>query len=397
MISIRKRGIRNGIIYLLILLCVGESCVCSYAEEKEKTVAIECSVMWQGVACYGKYTGENRKGKPEGQGEFVGNIVIHNEEQGKIQYTGEWADGKMNGQGALIDYERETVYEGEFHNNKLAGNVKEYSIDENQSQHYTKKRYNNDVPYGVCLEYDGDNVIDYDGYYYGVSVRQICEEAEEFVYADYIRYAMSDGYRIVKLPCTVKEITYDNKKEKNTVRVEDQNGNSYMINYDVSYKYVAKNYMPWIKKGDRITLFGYYAGFDEYGMMEYPVIDAVTAVRADREALEIRYPEGNYSDFLDYPYLYLYKEVKLSGKPKGVYKVTKKWVFFYFEAVVDDGKREMYICRVKNKKDEINTFLAKNKDIAVRGKLRLVAGKESADGKYDIFPVVEVKKVIAGE
>lgn len=399
--TVRKELIKKGIAVLLIILCIGTNSVVSYAKkakdesENDNTIKLQYSVKWQGLTCYGLYSGEAYRGKPEGKGEFTGSIIIDNEEKGRIEYNGEWVDGKMDGEGTLIDYTEEKVYEGKFCENHLKGQIKEYSLDEEDAQHYLLKRYNQGVPYGACWKYDKDIIVGYDYYFNGISAKQICEEAKEYEYAELVYYANNREYRKIKLECTVKEIHYDNEDKRNTVRVEDKSGNSYMLNYDLKYKGVATNYMPFLKRGDRITVYGYYAGFSAYQRgVEYPYIEAVIAEKTDKKELNMNKPEYLYSNLLDYPYVYYNRVIRLAGTPKEVYKIDDDWVFFYFEVTGNAMKRGTYLCKVKNNKKDLKRFFSQEGELVIQGKLKLVSVVGLQDGRYEGFPVVEVKKIV---
>ncbi|MDE6624933.1 MAG: hypothetical protein K2K56_01040 [Lachnospiraceae bacterium] len=399
--SVSKQFERKKIMFLFMFLCLGMNCARLYAKGldsgTDKVTEMEWFIRWQGIICYGVYSGEVQNGKPEGKGEFSGNIVIDNEDMGEIVYNGQWKSGEMQGKGKLIDYEAGRIYEGNFLENKLNGVVKEYSTDKFQT--YTLKRYKKDVSTGVCWEYnDNDEIISYDYCFYGLSVNRICEEAKEYDYAELVHSAGSKEYKKIKLSCTVKDIDYNNDSHKNTVKVEDKNGNSYVLNYNLTYKTTAENYMPFLRKGDKITVFGYYSGFATYKKgIQYPYIDAVIAMKTDAKIVDANHLEYSYSDLLDYPYIYYNKDIELEGKSKGIYKVNEKWVFFYFETSGDSEKKGTYICKVKNKKENIESFSGEEEKIIIQGKSNLVSGGYIKDNRDGFFPVVKVEKIVKGQ
>lgn len=366
------------------------------------------SIQWQGLNCTGVYRGEWENGRPDGTGDFEGNLILNGEEKDKISYSGKWQEGKLHGKGVLINYDEDTVYEGKFLAGRLNGEIKKYSYSEGAEGAYTLLCYSKDVPYNIQRDYnEAGSVVDTDGYFHGISVKQIAAEAQEYNYNDLLYYPKNYSYHKIKLACKVLESVIEfeefeedkdgEKKEGGVLyrktRVLDKAGNSYILKYDLEYSTRAANYIPFLEKDDELVVYGYYIGTDSYvdGSIKYPYIEAVAVNEQNGKSPGIQNVEKTYSDFLNHPYLCMGTKVNITGKVKGLLEAGEKARYFLVASndYKSTGTKE-YICRVGSKVKGRDKLFSSGKEFVIKGKLNLVKSYLKKDGNYVFCPVIEV-------
>ena len=315
----------------------------AFAEETEIEIKnaenVSWTVNWQGVLRSGTYSGGIADGYPQGMGTFTGDLEGESDDiSSGLTYEGEWEEGKFHGTGVLTDYLENIVYEGEFLNGKLNGEIKESEITGDRN--YVIRNYKEDVPVNVCISYNQEGeCTDFDCYFRGISVNEICLNASEYKYWK-LYSDPSCEYSEIKLDCRVDSICYGPEKDPSgkdvmfcRVKVSGEDGFKYLLKYDVSHGTVATNYMPFLNEGDRITVYGYFVGTERFDgeSVKYPCIDAVCTDGLEDE-IDIKNLPYLYDKFLNYSYLYKDTELTLEGTFKGIYSTSEKWIYFLLKS-----------------------------------------------------------------
>lgn len=377
------------------ILLWGVGAVFAYASESETVGNLSWSIYWEGLLCTGVYSGETVSGVPNGYGEFTGNVIINNEETSEIIYQGNWEDGELSGEGHLQNTAKGRIYEGKFKENKLNGTIKEYNMSSGGV--YSLKRYSLDIANGFSWTYnDAGDIVDYDCFFKGLSVKQICAEAKVFDYKELLYNTDDYLYQKMKLNCIVESVYQEGTD--NFVKVKDDTGNYYILLYDSAYKSVATNYMPVLNEKDEITVYGYFIGKNTYTkeVTMYPSIDAVCAEWVDGENLDVQNLSYNYSDFLNYPYVYRGKTIEVEGILIGVVSSNDTWIRILIESDSDSsgGEKEIYACKIKNTDENISILPSTGEKISVKGKLALIS-KHLIEEKYIFYPLIEINKIVS--
>ena len=92
-----------------------------HASTESISDGIEWSIRWQGYTCTGVYNGEIKNNKPDGNGEFEGQIFIEETPGDIIVYDGKWINGMFDGKGVLENKTSHVKYVGDFSEGKLNG------------------------------------------------------------------------------------------------------------------------------------------------------------------------------------------------------------------------------------------------------------------------------------
>ena len=395
---------RISFLYAIVFCVAGLLCSCGKQEETEQQLltdepVVDWSISWQGWSCSGLYSGEMRNGLPHGYGEFDGKFIMDDGTEVHITYSGRWKKGYLQGEGKLVDYSEGVVYEGNFSENRMNGTVKVYKEEDIQT--YEIRNYSKDVPCNVSWKCDSDGTyIGYDRYIWGNSVEDIFKSTVERSYQEFA-YGLSK-YDTVKLCCKVED-QYDKWEEKGeedypirTVKVSDAKGNVYILTHDLQYRKRATNYMPVLKNGDEITVYGYYLGMDTYGASKlyYPYIEAVCAEWTKADNFDCKDMRYEYAYFLNYPYAYKDEEIQLNGKIVGINNMTEDRICFLVESDDYGGKKEIYICRVKNDSKSAAQFPGMGEQVSMKGQLKLNSTYISENGECVICPCVELTSFI---
>ncbi len=355
---------------------------------------LEWTVKWQGMLYTGVYTGESLYGQPEGNGEFSGYLQTTDHETKGIEYNGEWESGQFEGEGKLTDLDNNICYEGEFEEGKLSGEVKEYSLEEEE---YFIKSYEKDIPIGVSWVYDEDEkATGYDYYFKGISVNEIKKNSQQFKYQELLYNADDYKFQKIELECRVEDILSESPSA-HRVKVKDNDDNIYILKYDLLYNTKATNFMPFLKEKDEIIVYGYCQSVEtwqEEEGIEYPCIEAVTADYKGNEESGLQNLSYEYANFLDYPYLFKTKEVKIEGEFKGVYKRSEQWIYFLVESdSYSKGEPNIYICGIRNRKKNLKKLPLPGETITLQGKLNLNMSYVVNQDEYDYHPAVKVSKI----
>lgn len=380
---------------MIVTLCILMACFL-HAEESNESKEIEWSIQWQGLTCKGFYYGEVYNNKPNGTGEFTGNIIIGDAEKDELFLNGNWENGKLQGKGILINYTKDIVYEGTFKAGKLNGVIKEYSNTENNL--YRVKNYKDDVPYGVCWIYnEQDEVEAYDYFFYGSSVSDLCETADIIDYKNLLYYPEEFINHRIKLQCQVVEIL-DNTTENDIryLKVIDANNMSYILTYDINYNAIATSYVPFVKEGDAINVYGYYEGVKSINdeMIKTPTIKAVL-VEMENSIIDFKNMEFSYNNFLNYPYLYENQLVEIHGVFKGIYHTTDKYIYFIVESdTYSDGEMKTYIGRLKNSDKNKRILPVPETEISFKGKLKRITKYYEDNSTIHFYPMIVLSKIL---
>lgn len=347
------------------------------------------TIRWQGLVCSGNYYGEMKDGKPEGKGSFSGKIYLSDDKLGdEVEYEGMWKQGQLNGQGVLTNLTTGTVYEGKFSGNKLNGKITIYTEDERYMVQYSK-----DVPYGISYKYDSEgNMHIYDRYVYGQSVNELVEEAECIEYRDLLYYSDEFVNKVIKLKCTVKDATYEyiEKNIYQSVKVEDNIGNNYVLRFSLEYPTKAENYMPRLSKNEKVVVIGFCSGIDAFGeeIIKYPLIEAICTEDYEENK------ECTYNNFINYPYEFYKTDISLEGIYSGIISISEKWIYFLVESDDYSGmETDKYFCRVRNLEKNYKKLPLPGESISLQGVLVLV-GRISIDEEYEFVPIVELTKIL---
>ena len=143
---------KKKIILICCIFCTMLSCINLYAENNEQS--IQWSIQWNGLIYTGIYTGEIEFGRPNGEGEYHGELTESYHVSNEIDYRGKWKDGRMEGKGVLTDLSSGIRYEGKFKENKLNGEIKKSYIEDENILSYSITKYTKDVPYGISRQYN---------------------------------------------------------------------------------------------------------------------------------------------------------------------------------------------------------------------------------------------------
>lgn len=351
------------------------------------------TVKWQGFDYSGIYKGETRNNKPNGYGEFEGEAFLDGKTYNSIIYKGNWKNGSFHGEGRLSDRLDNVSYEGKFQENTLNGSIKIYADGEDT---YVLRKYKKDVPYNVSWECTEDGkYIACDRFFCGISVNLIQKEAKELDYQMMLYHPEQLMYQKMKLDCVVNDYIDSLKIEKQktilyrNILVSDKNGNTYLLKCNMSYAGTATNYMPVLEAGDRVTVYGYYAGIETFkdGSVKYPCMEAIAAdIDNNFDPQNMKY---QYKDFLNYPYEYKDKEIQLNGTVIGVHKITEEWIYFLVESDSYSAEKEYYICRTTNTAEEAKKIPSPGNPITLQGILKLNSYYKIDKYHYNFCPRVE--------
>lgn len=373
-------------LFLGIIILIISGCGKKVSEEES---TIHYTFMWEGLICDGVYSGQLTNGSPDGQGNFEGHLIENGEETDEISYSGSWEAGKLSGKGTLINKTENLEFYGQFQENKKKGSFKVVNVTEDT---YQKVSYKADMPYGVIKKYDlSDNCIGYDRYYMGMLVSELTGDAEEISYEELLFHVDSVKYDIVKIKGTVVK-----KRLKNNmimVKLEDDKGNGYILKYGSEYNSVPDSFMPDVEIGDDLLLYGYADGIGKYEneenmIMEYPMIEPITAVKNGAKELDCSDLEYSYEKFLDYPYEYKDTKVHIEGTVTGIEIEDEKKVFCQVvSSAYTGGEEAYYICQYDASKQAVPLV---GDEIQVDGVLRL-ARSYLINDDIQVYPKIVVK------
>lgn len=399
---------KKRIIFICCIFCTMLSCINLYAKNNEQS--IQWSIQWNGLIYTGTYTGETEFGRPNGKGEYHGELTESYPVSNEIDYRGKWKDGKMEGKGVLTDLSSGIRYEGKFKENKLNGEIKKSYIEDENILSYSITKYTKDVPYGISRQYDPNGKeIGYDYMFFGMSISELCEKATVYDYKK-LSY-MADEYKNndIKLECQVLNIydediieEDDNEKEskdddeekiikKRILEVKDKDGNKYFLIYKLDYEKYETIYMPLFKEDDKITIYGYYAGIETVKARNLPSINVVYGLFSEMDEPDVEKLSFEYMDFLNYPYVYQEREIHLKGTIKGTYETEEKNIYVLVDANnYSNGKNERYICKIKNNSKILDQLPNPGERVTLEGVLSNIKECGKENGQYIFYPMVKI-------
>lgn len=369
-----------------------------HASTESISDGIEWSIRWQGYTCTGVYNGEIKNNKPDGNGEFEGQIFIEETPGDIIVYDGKWINGMFDGKGVLENKTSHVKYVGDFSEGKLNGEIEQYNYTEdNELQSYSSLMYLEDIPYGVQKVYNSENeLIDFDYYVHGMGVSQIRENAESISYRDLLYFADENINRTIGIQGYIAEIDdLGANEEYQYIKFKDLDENFYILKYSADFPVLATKYIPFFKVDDEVEIYGYCAGISKMPgeSIEYPCIELVYADWHGDGAFDYNTAAMSYEDFRNYPYFYLNEEIQLCGTYKGLNKITKKWMYFLVESdSYSKGLSRIYVCRVKNSDKNRNLLPLPETSIVMTGDLHLLS-KQIVGDKIVYCPLIQSTKI----
>lgn len=375
------------------------------------------TIQWKGMSYTGNYSGDMAFGRPNGYGEFRGFINKEYGIEGQIVYSGEWLDGRMEGEGLLTDRTASISYEGLFLENMLNGRIKETVLEGEEKDYYLIKRYSRDVPYELSIKYDPqEKKTGYDCYFNGISVGEIRAAARTFSYDELSYHAKENTNKEIKLRCKVVSIEdvqfteeartgtgesdtggvqEENILNRRIIKVADQEGNAYALSYILEQDKQNTVYVPVLKKGDDITVYGYYNGINDLGGYNLPFIDLVYARWTKKAEPDIRKLDYSYKEFLNYPYLFKHRSIALKGTVAGTCRIDGEWLYIFVDSDTHSKKhKNRYVCRISNEEAAIRHLPKPGKKIHLRGSLQ---GLEMCGQKGDdliFYPLLNVMLIM---
>lgn len=339
----KKNKIIIGLIgILLVLLGIGCFAIPKVLKRNVSQTKVEewnYSVIWRGVSYIGNYSGKMKDGFPSGKGSFQGVAYIDETEYDTLTYTGKWKDGKFDGKGELRQNLIDITYKGNFQEGTLNGMIRLYGSEDSS---YSRVSYSQDIPRGVGFLYDTeDNILDYDYYFMGMSVKSICKTAEEIPYKNLLYDSETYYNKRIKLSCKVQDLYQENGYWY--VKVTDKDENVYILRYSFEYKDDATSYMPELETGQQIEVYGFCSDLKQYRseINKLPSIDALCISGFENQIFKNKKLKKSYSNFVNYPNFFKNSKVVLNGKYSGVYSITENNIYFFIESedYSQDGKK----------------------------------------------------------
>lgn len=383
------------ILLVVMLFCLQLSLSVS---ADEKVTDLSWTITWQGITCSGTYTGKIVDGKPEGKGEFIGNLAI---DDGQIIYSGKWKNGALAGKGKLIDVSQGLTYSGKFKNNKLNGKI---IISSEDSTNTEEIFYSNDIPYGVYLKKEEDGkIIETDRFYLGYRLSEILQRVEEIEYQE-LRYR-SEKYisSMLCVKCRVVEKKYYKKNSELYLMllVENEKKEKYILDYSVTAKNVAVNYMEDLDIGDEINVYGSFQGVTTYETSEevvgdYPTISAIGYDWEEYKKLNLNNLEFEYSLFLKYAQEYKNKSITITGIVQKIENTTDEEDVKIILSSGDYSEKgeQIYVCTIdRGDLENLNVLPLEGDKVEIKGLLFLYEVRKTGESDYNDFPIIHVKEI----
>lgn len=402
---------KKWIIFVCTVFCLWAYSMNIYAADIEQTM--NWTVQWKGLIYTGNYMGEIQYGRPNGKGKFQGYLTDAYSFDNEIIFDGEWKDGKIDGEGKLTEVSTGTCYEGIFLENKLNGKIRKTVTKNNEIPEYFQTNYTEDIPYGISYQYSSQGEkIGYDYYFFGTSVRELCEKSKIYDYSSLSYRADEFKNKNIKLECEVLDI-YDetiikekekdkDKKEKKeeeiikirTLKVQDSDGNKYALHYKLGKAKYETIYMPFFKKNDYIVVYGFYNGLETIQDTKLPSVNVIYGIKSGIKKLDAKKPPKNYSNFLDYPYIFEERSVFLKGKVTGTYEISEEWIYIFVDSdSYSPGEKERYICRIKKSDTALNQLPETGETVTINGKLKNLKECGAKKNLNVYLPVVKVTSI----
>ena len=356
------------------------------ASKSEQTIS-DYTLRWLGTDYTGTYTGQVQGKKPGGEGLF---------ETADFSYQGEWNNGVFDGKG-VITYSDGTWEEGSYMGGKRHSMVRQYS----SAAEYKENLFDFGKEYGnVCKFKDGKEesrklIAN------GDSVKEIKKEALELTEEVISEKQYADHY--VYVTGTVQYV------------VEDEYGCSFRMKTDsigmvtgsfdnTSGKRSRQEIMPNLEKGDRLRVYGFYAGLLKNGMendstyygFNYFAINPVYGEIVS----DVEYAD-EYEGMCKQPYLSTGRRSEREYIVETCIKTDGKYNIFAYPAEGGDNE-EIYVLYINGHEDDvfypgqklfINGFYAGQYKVMDRSNIEFNSEGEILDKshlKFDKYPRLTV-------
>ena len=358
--------------------------------------------VWDGTTYKGLYEGDFQNTQPNGYGSFE-------DRSGRIKYVGIWQKGLFSGVGMVV-YSDGSIEAGEFTEGKRDGIIRRFeagALTADEEKELTDRLHS--IYEKISNTTEGDTYYIYDE---SVSLERLLwkegsigETFTETVYKENVPYARSDSYNNGQLvsaqyyinatpmssiiseakPLTEKLIKKDGyfnnfiyidgevafageTSKKSYFRVDtDAIGMVYGV-YESTYGLTSEQaYVPNLKQGDKVRIYGYYMGLSKYNLytdkdgygnkyakiMPYIVVrtsdfteesDTVTDDSIVVSGIKInRLVKDNklvsYEEYINNPYFSNMEKIEDTFVIKNV---TKTGAAFTIDAFTEDKPDELY-------------------------------------------------------
>lgn len=357
-----------------------------YAKLSQKTDTISYKVKWMGVKYEGTYEGEVKSQKPHGEGTFTS-------ADDAFSYTGEWSKGVFNGNG-VITYTNGQREEGIYYKGKRNGFCRIYTAEDS----WLDSLYEKNWPYGVSLTTENGKITEKKFIVNGLFAEELKEQALPLTK----KLVQDKEYlgNYIKISGKVEYVEED--KEKCYFRINADGLGMVTGSYEDTYeKGVKQAYIPNMKIGNEVCLYGFYNGFyknrieNDSAFYGYSCLD-ITPLYG--ELLSRKSKENTYSDIADNPYAYYGTGADMEFV---VEKCLRQGKEFYIQAypLTDNNEHHLYYLHITGKSDDIyytgeklsihGYFAGQFKESHVpNGELT----EEEPDELYAKYPLIKVLK-----
>ena len=224
----------------------------SPTENYHNTIKIE--FVWDGITQKGTYDGDFRNTQPNGTGTYTA-------DHGTLTYEGEWEKGLFSGEGK-ITYNDGSIEEGEFLDGKRNGRVRKYQSEAAYGEKaFVETIYDMNTPYAISETYEKGELSSTKYYVNATPVSEIKSDAKPLTEKmlrneDYYNtYVSVEGE--VEFVGETAECCYFRMKTDSVGMVYGGYDNTFGLTSD-------QRYIPTLKVGDKVTVYGYYMGISKY-------------------------------------------------------------------------------------------------------------------------------------
>ncbi len=357
--------------------------------------------VWEGTTYKGIYKGDFQNTQPNGYGSFE-------DRAGGIKYIGIWQKGLLSGVGMLV-YSDGSIEVGEFSEGKRNGLIRRFeagtlSTDEEKElsdriysiyekitkttdgdtyyiydesaalgrllwkdgftgDTFTETFYEEDIPYAGSETYINGQIVSKEYYINATPMSTIINEAKPLTE----KLIKKDGYLNKYIYIDGEVVFSGDASKKSYVRVNtDAIGMVYGV-YESTYGLTSgQAYVPNLKQGDKVRIYGYYMGLSKYNLytdkegygnryakiMPYIVVrtgdfteeaDAVTDENVVISGVKINRPvrDGkvlSYEGVIDNPYFSNMEKIEDTFVIKNI---TKTGSSFTIDAYLEDKPNDL--------------------------------------------------------
>ena len=298
---------------------------------------VKYDIVWDGKTLKGTYVGDFQNTQPNGEGVF-------SSDDGSFSYEGEWKKGLFSGKGK-IDYSEGIIEEGEFLEGNRHGRIKKYLNEESFKEGtYIETVYEMNIPYARCDTYIGGELSSTDYYVNATLISEIKNEAklltEKMIKNEdyYNTYVYVEG-----------EVAFvGDTAGSSYFRIDTDTVGSVYGGYDNTYGLtVDQRYMPTMKIGEKVILYGYYVGFakdsvytdlEGYGNRFPKITPFFAEVKDDMGVRQFseKKPNMTYSNLLANPYIFNMEKVNDSFVVKNCIKSGINYIITVYKEGKDD-------------------------------------------------------------